>query len=277
MKKNNIEKIAVLTCIIAFCFSGFALADPLIDVRITNRVASGGILKFDVEVRAGAGYRANEILDGDMTAANLRLDIFTEPGVTITVPPPPQNTTHDMESLNVYDVTYGRYPNANYIGSGTAPQSVSIQIGRDNSYADVSKDLGSEFTRIAMIEIPYTGKLTDATIVEVRKNENYSNPIRWAGWANDNVVRYFFSETTRSTVSTPAIEYMNEVNVYLANGELTVISPDAETVRVFNAIGVLVYVADKQAGKVIYPVSGFVDGFYIVTGSNGWSAKVSKK
>ena len=67
-----------------------------------------------------------------------------------------------------------------------------------------------------------------------------------------------------------------KVKVYLSKGKLTVDTPDAETVRIFNVAGVLVYTAEKPTGKVIYQVSDFDDGVYAVTGSAGWSVKVLK-
>ncbi|MDR2917426.1 MAG: leucine-rich repeat protein [Tannerella sp.] len=65
--------------------------------------------------------------------------------------------------------------------------------------------------------------------------------------------------------------------ISMANGLLTVDTPDNEMVRVYSVVGTLVYTAEKMDGKAIYQVSNLPNGIYVVTGSKGWNAKVLKK
>ena len=185
MKRYFIGKICILSCLFAFCFSGYVFADPIIDVKITNRTFTGNTLKFDVELKAGKDYRQNGAADGDWASMNLRLDIYGESGLTYTIGTAPTPTTHDMAAQNVEpnDVSYGVY-NTTGAPAGVTT-AVSIQAMRTSSNADATKDLGDTFVRLATIEVTVTGGTpTDLTRIKVREDDEYTNINRRAFWGN---------------------------------------------------------------------------------------------
>ena len=108
-----------------------------------------------------------------------------------------------------------------------------------------------------------TGRMSD--IYEVQRVENI----------NDVTIPKF--ELILKAGETANSEYKKDINVLLENGILSIETPDAETIKVFNISGSLVYIVIKDKGKASYPVYNMPNGIYIVTGSNGWSTKVLKK
>jgi len=90
--------------------------------------------------------------------------------------------------------------------------------------------------------------------------------------SSGNVPNY---ELVLRSGETANMQVSPEVNAFIANGELTVTTPDSETIKLYNSTGTLVYTVKKTAGKTTYSVSGLANGIYVVTG-NKWSVKVSK-
>ena len=76
---------------------------------------------------------------------------------------------------------------------------------------------------------------------------------------------------------TTSNEFIGAAKATLINSMLTVDTPDAEIVKVYNVSGSMVYTAVKVEGKYVYSVSNLPNGIYVVTGSKGWQAKVLKK
>ena len=242
MKKIIIGKVVILSCFLAFCFSASVSADPTIDVRIVNRSFKGnaisGTLTFDVEIKAGPGYRSNGAADGEWTAMNLRIDIYGEFGITYNVPKDPIQTTHDFPpSHSIQTLTYADFSS----GLGTVPgvyNTVSIQAGRND--ATSSLDLGNTFTRIATISIPVTGGIPTAeTRLILRDTDSYS-AIRSAVWSNSADVRQrrYFSLTSGTTDNqSPAYD---EDKVWAVNDNLYVqTNKVGSVVRIFSMEGVL--------------------------------------
>jgi hypothetical protein len=191
MKKIIIKKVAILTCLLAFCFSASVSANPTIDVRMTNRNFKGnavsGTLTFDVEIKAGSGYRSNGASNGEWTAMNLRIDIYGEFGITYNVPEEPVEATHDFPPTHqIVTLTYANYNSGLGIVPGVV-KTVSIQAGRKD--LDSNFDLGDSFIRIATISIPVTGGIpTDETRLILRNTDDYP-AIRSAIWSNSSDVR----------------------------------------------------------------------------------------
>ena len=69
----------------------------------------------------------------------------------------------------------------------------------------------------------------------------------------------------------------DNVRVLFENDILSVDTPYSETIKVYNISGSLVYTVTKDKGRNSYPTYNIPNGIYIVTGSNGWFAKVLKK
>ena len=187
--KNFINgRVFILSFLLALCSSVSLLAEPFIDVRLTNRVftgnASSGTLTYDVELRAGPGYRLNGVDDGDWTGLAIRIDIYGQPGFTFSIPAPGEPTTHDMASMNVPStaVTYGLY------NTVSSPAGVTHTLGviaaRNASLANTAADLGSAWIRIATISMGVTGGDPIGTLFKVRTSSDGYEPIRNAFWSN---------------------------------------------------------------------------------------------
>ena len=91
-----------------------------------------------------------------------------------------------------------------------------------------------------------------------------------------NVWRDFGSIVERITTGNNPI-FLGKVNASYTNGVLTINSPCAEIVKVYNIAGTLICTIEKAEGKLTYPFSNLPNGIYIATGNNGWSVKVLKK
>ena len=241
--KDMKKKVSILIILFAFFFSGSALADPSVDVRIANRSFKGnaksGTLTFDVELKAGTNYRLNGAADGDWTGMAIRIDIHGEPGLTYNVPPPATPTTHDMASMNVSPtgVTYGEYNRAGTYGNVT--NTVAVIATRISSKDDVAADLNSTWVRVATISIPVTGGVpTDKTLLMLRNTDRYLS-IRSAFWSNgaNFTVRRPLSLTAGAT-DNQAIAY--EDKIWAFNDEVYIQSNNVGgIIRIYSMDGAL--------------------------------------
>ena len=227
MRKNIIER-TLLFCVFVFCFTASVFADPTIDVQITNRSFSGnevsGTLTFDVEIKAGSGYRLNGAEDGEWTAMNLRIDIFGEGDIVYDVPKDPTMTTHDFPSSHqISTLTYADYPYAAIYG---VYNTVSIQAGRNDMIS--TTDLGDTYTRIATISIPVTGGVpTEATLLKIRTVRDY-DLIRSAIWANSagiGIRRTFNHELSSTLAATASMITASPVSI--ESGETAMLTATA--------------------------------------------------
>ena len=130
-----------------------------------------------------------------------------------------------------------------------APSSYLLRSGKNKQFTNIICEL--------------TGRMSD--IYEVQRGEDI----------NDVTIPKF--ELALKVGETANSEYKKDINVLLENGILSIETPDAETIKVFNISGSLVYIVIKDKGKASYPVYNMPNGIYIVTGSKGWSTKVLKK
>ena len=75
------------------------------------------------------------------------------------------------------------------------------------------------------------------------------------------------------TLKTGIQELNAETDIYLHNDRLYVKSPVAETIQVYSANGVLLYIFQKPAGKASYLISKAPGSVLIVKGCSGWVKK----
>ena len=238
MKRKIILKVLILS----FLFSASVVANPTIDVRISNRIfkgnATSGTFSFDVEIKAGPGYRSSGVADGEWIGMNLRIDIYGEPGITYNVPKDAVETTHDFpETHRIQNLTYGDYPGA----LGTVPgvvNTVSIQAGRNSMGSTF--DLSNNFIRIATISIPVKGGIpTSETRLLVRTTDNYL-PIRSAFWANtaDFTLRRPIRMTSEVTDTQTVV--IEDDKIWAVKDELFIQSNNiGSTVRIYSMDGAL--------------------------------------
>ena len=239
------KKVSILIILFAFFFSGSALADPSVDVRITNRTFSeNDTLTFDVELRAGTEYRLNGAADGDWTGMAIRIDIYGESGLTYNIPPPATPTTHDMASMNVSPtgITYGEYNITDAPAAVT--KTVAVIATRSSSGDDTEADLGSTWVRVATISIHVTGGVpTDETLLILRNTDHYL-PIRSAFWSNgaDFNVRRPLNQILPPDTQSPDIPSPEIINVSYVS-----VSPNMATIAAGSALQLTTTVAPASA------------------------------
>lgn len=100
------------------------------------------------------------------------------------------------------------------------------------------------------------------------------------GSSNSNNFRYEFSfEFTNNAVSVNEIESLNNINIYPnpASSSINVSAQNLTNIKVYNAVGQLIYAEDATSDNVRIDTQNWTNGFYYVTVETADGNNVSQK
>lgn len=100
------------------------------------------------------------------------------------------------------------------------------------------------------------------------------------GSSNSNNFRYEFSfEFTNNSVSVNEVESLNNINIYPnpASSSINVSAQNLTNIKVYNAVGQLIYAEDATSDNVRIDTQNWTNGFYYVTVETADGNNVSQK